>query len=456
MSKNTLNTYTTGPVASTFAKAAIPIILLTSVNGVLTVVDAIILGAFVGAEAITAVTLVFPISMLLVALASMVSTGMASVLARLLGAGRMDEARQLFAGAHGLSIAVSIVLMAAFAVAGRPLIDLASGGSPAIAAMGYRFVAISILTSPLLFLLSIHSDALRTEGRIGFMAIAGVLVALANMGFNYAFIVWFDLGVAGSAVGTALAQSLALLLIVLFRVSGGARLALPVRNLAYWRTGWAQMLALGAPRSLTFIGIALAAAATILSLRFVGTGHFEASVAAYGIITRVLSLAFFPVLGMSLALQAMVGNNVGAGLWQRSNDSLKLSLLLSLAYSSLVELGLIGFRHGLGMLFTADPGVLGEVERIIPVLLPFYFTFGPMMMIASYFQSLGDVRRSAILALSRTYLFMLPLIFTLPPLLGENGVWLAGPIADCMLVLVTAATLRGLSAERQWGLFVAA
>ncbi len=453
MSANPPNAYLTGSISRAFLRTALPIVLLTSLNGVLTVVDAVLLGALVGPTAIAAVTLVFPVSMLLVALASMVSTGMASVLGRLLGAGRIAEARKVFAGAHGLSIFICVLLIAMFAAIGRPALSAAAGTSPAIAAMGYQFLCISMFSAPVLFVLSLQSDALRIEGRIGFMAIAGGLVALGNMALNYGFIVWLGLGVAGSAAGTALAQLLALLLIVLYRRSGAATLTLSWGDLKHWRHGWREMLALGAPRSLTFIGISLAAGATIVSLGTVGAEHFEQSVAAYGILTRITSLAFFPLLGMSLALQALIGNNAGAGLWQRSNESLKLSLWASLVYSGLVEIGLIVFRHQIGGIFTTDGAVLAAIDRIVPTFLALYVAFGPMMMISSYFQSLGDVRRSAILALSRTYLFALPLIFVLPHLLGERGIWLATPIADGLLVVVTAGVLRGLRAERRWGLF---
>jgi putative MATE family efflux protein len=456
MSTHSTNAYLTGSISRTFLKTALPIVALTSLNGVLTVVDAILLGTLAGSEALTAVTLVFPASMLLVALASMVSTGMASFLGRLLGGGRRDEARYLFAGAHGLSVVTCLVVMAVFVAVGGPLIRVVVGTSPHIATMAYNYLSISIFTSPVLFVLSLHSDALRIEGRIGFMAAAGTFVALANMALNYGFIVWFGLGVTGSAIGTALAQILALLLIVLYRASGGGRLTLSWRDLANWRHGWVEILALGSPRSLSFIGISLSAAATIASLSSVGGAQFEQSVAAYGIITRIMSLAFFPLLGMSLALQALVGNNVGAGLWQRSNESLKLSLWASLGYSALVEVGVIAFRHGIGLLFTRDPGVLAEIDRVVPIYLAFYATFGPMMMISSYFQSLGDVRRSAILSLSRTYIFALPMIFLLPRLLGEDGIWLASPIADIMLVVVTAATLLTLSRRWRWGLFATA
>jgi len=451
-----LNAYTHDSIPATFARTALPIILLTSVNGLLTVVDAMFLGAFVGPEALTAVTMVFPVSMLMVALATMISTGMASVLGRLLGADRLDEARKTFAGAHGLSLGVSAIAMAVFAKFGWPLAVQAAQGSAELAAMGHSFLRITIYSSPLLFLLSVHSDALRTEGRVGFMAIAGLMVTLANIGFNYLLIVGFKFGVAGSACGTALAQAIALVIVVFYRVSGRARLTLTLRDAANWRTGWGEMLALGAPRSLSFIGIAAGAGATIASLRLFGAAHTDASIAAYGVISRMMTFAYFPLLGMSLALQAMVGNNVGAGLWSRSNATLKLALVWSFAYAAITEIALVLLCKQLGGLFVSDPVVTAEVARILPVFVAGYFSFGPMMMIANYFQSIGDVRRSALLSLARTYLFAIPLIFVLPLGLGEDGIWLALPIADAALVAVTLAVLNARSGQAAWGLFQAA
>jgi MATE family, multidrug efflux pump len=452
------NAYTHASISATFARTALPIILFTSVNGLLTVVDAIFLGAFVGADALTAVTMVFPVSMLMIALATMVSSGMASVLGRLLGANQLGRASEIFVGAHGLSLCISAIAMALFAAVGWPIAVQAAGssnelGSTELAAMGHSFLRISIYTSPLLFLLSVQSDALRTEGRVGFMTIAGLLVTLANIGFNYLLIVSFELGVAGSAWGTALAQAIALAIVVLYRASGRARLTLRPKDAVNWRSGWGEMLALGAPRSLSFIGIAAGAAATVASLRLFGAASADASIAAYGIISRMMAFAFFPLLGMSLALQAMVGNNAGAGLWARSNATLKLALAWSLAYAGTAEIGLIVLHRHLGGLFVSDPVVAAEVARILPVFVAGYFSFGPMMMIASYFQSIGDVGRSALLSLARTYLFAIPLIFLLPLALGEGGIWLALPIADAALVVVTLAVLKARSQRAEWGLF---
>ena len=107
-------------------------------------------------------------------------------------------------------------------------------------------------------------------------------------------------------------------------------------------------------------------------------------------------------------------------------------------------------------MFVTDPLVIAEVARILPVFVAGYFSFGPMMMIANYFQSIGDVRRSALLSLARTYLFAIPLIFVLPLGLGEDGIWLALPIADAALVVVTLVVLKARSRQAAWGLFQAA
>jgi Na+-driven multidrug efflux pump len=133
-----------------------------------------------------------------------------------------------------------------------------------------------------------------------------------------------------------------------------------------------------------------------------------------------------------------------------------LALIWSFAYAIVTEIGLILFRKYLGGLFVTDPIVTAEVARILPVFVAGYFSFGPMMMISNYFQSIGDVRRSALLSLARTYLFAIPLIFVLPLGLGEDGIWLALPLADAALVAVTLTVLKARSRQAVWGLFQAA
>lgn len=454
----TPNMFTHGPLGAVFAKTALPIILVMSLNGLTAVVDAAFLGVFVGPEALGAVTLMFPLHMLIVALATLVASGMSSLLARHLGGGLVSEARAVFAGAHGLALAVSVGLILLFLIFGRQVTLLAAAGSESLAAMGRIYFGILVLFSPALFVVSLNSDALRNEGRTGLMASMSLAISFSNVGFNYVLIAILDLGVAGSAFGTAMAWGLALLIVFAFRMRGRTEL----RPSALFRyspvTAWRRVLALGAPQSLGFLGMALVSAAIIVALQLADTGSYSITVSAYGIITRIMTFAFLPLLGLSQALQSIVGNNYGAELWRRSDDGLRLGIVIAFIYCLAAETVLIGFAGLIGFLFVADARVAGEVARIMPVMVAMFFAAGPLVMIATYFQAIGDAGRAAILALSKPYLFAIPLIFLLSFAFGEQGIWMAGPTAELLLLGLAAVVLaaRAQREELRWGLFKAA
>ncbi|WP_349435565.1 MATE family efflux transporter [Pararhizobium sp. A13] len=435
------NAYLTAPLGAIFTKTALPIIFVMSMNGLLTVADAVFLGIYVGPDAVGAVTVVFPVFMLLIALSTLVASGMASLLARHLGAGRFIEARRTLTGAHILALAIGIAFMVLFAGFGERLALVVANGNGVLAGMAHVYISIIVFSCPIPFLLSVNADALRCEGRAGLMAILSLAVSLANLVFNYVFIVGMGLGVAGSACGTVLAQGVALGLLLCFRSFGRTALRFSLLRRSNLVTGWGEIIGLGAPQSLGFIGLALVSATIIASLQMVAGTRYDVVVSAYGIITRVMTFAFLPLLGMSQAVQAIVGNSVGAGLWQRSYKSLRLGVAVALVYCLAVEILLIGLARPIGSLFVSDNAVADDVARIMPVMVALYFLSGPLMLTAGYFQAIGDVGRAAILGLSKPYLFAVPLVIVLAAAFGEGGIWFATPVSEILLLGVTIAVL---------------
>jgi putative MATE family efflux protein len=455
MSDTPTNTFTDGPLGTIYLKTALPIIFVMGMNGLLSVADALFLGIYVGPEALAAVTLMFPIYMLIVALSTLVSNGMSSLLARYLGAGDLDGARAIFAGAHGLAIALGAVLILLFVFFGQPLTLLAAGGSDSLAQMGLIYLRITVFFSPLLFVLSVNSDALRNEGRVGFMAAMSLLVSIANIGFNYVLIAVLEMGVAGSAYGTAAAQALAFGIIFAFRLFGDTSLRPSTLLLHSARLFWGQILALGAPQSLNFIGLALGSAAIITALQWVGSPGYADTVSAYGIITRVITFAFLPLLGLSFAMQTITGNNYGAALWQRADASLRIALWAALIYCAFVQVVVMSLPSQIASAFVEDAAVIAEVARILPIMTGVFFLMGPLMMVATYFQAIGSMGKAAILGLTKAYAFAIPLTFLLPVWIGEIGIWLAGPLAEVMLLGLTVVVLWGVAQNKQlkWGIF---
>ena len=455
MSDTSTNAFTAGPLGITYLKTALPVIIVMGANGLLSVVDALFLGHYVGAGALAAVTLIFPVYMLIVALSALVSNGMSSQLARYLGASDHASARAVFSGAHGLAVGLGTLLILLFFCFGSALIGLLSDGSDRIAGMGLTYLRITVLCAPLFFVLSVNSDALRNEGRVGFMAAMSLLVSLSNIGFNYVLIARLDMGVAGSAYGTALAQMLAFVIILAFRISG--RSLLSPRALVMYSPfrRWARIFALGAPQSLGFLGLSLGSVAIISALQWVGSTHYPETVTAYGIITRVITFTFLPLLGLSFAMQTITGNNYGAELWDRSDASLRTALWLAFLYCVVVQVVVMSAPVAIAEAFTDRALVIEEVARLLPVMSCVFFLVGPLMIVASYFQAIGSASVSALLGLSKPYLFAIPLTFVLPLFFGEPGVWYAGPAAEVMSLGLTALVLWRLSRAGQgaWGLF---
>lgn len=448
------NSFLAGSMPSLYLKTAAPIIVVMGMNGVQTVIDAYFLGAFVSADALAAVTLMFPLFMTITALATLVGFGLASVMARLLGASDYDGARRLLVGAHGISILISLLLIAVFWAGGHALIAWLANGSGELARMGYAYISIMVWFSPLVFLLSVHGDTLRSEGKLALMAGATVLVSLSNIAFNYLLIVVLEWGVAGSAWGTVLAQALALLIIVIYRIRGDTALRFSSLPMSAWRSSWGEILTLGAPQSLSFIGIALSSGAMIAAVQLWNPEGYAATIAAFGIVTRVMTFTFLPLMGLSMAMQTIVGNNFGARLWQRTDSGLLFGLGAALVYCIAVQLTVVASRGVLGGFFVDDEETIVQLSHILPLVTLAYFLSGPMMIVSGYFQAIGDASRALILSVTRTYLFNIPLIFVLPYLLGADGIWLAGAAAEVlMLAVVTVVLVRvRRSSGFRWGL----
>ena len=430
------NRFLTAPLGRLFAANAVPMMLIMLMSGLLTVVDAAYLGHFVGADALSAVSLVFPVLMITIALSTLVSGGMSSLLARQLGAKQHAGATAVFAQAHGLALCLSLLLIASFAAFGGFVIGHLADNQTDIAQMAYTYLAIMICATPVQLLLAVHADAWRNEGRAGLMAMMSAGVTLANIALNYVLIVPLDMGVAGSALGTAIAQGIGLALLVALRLRGGGILTISGLRTSRWIGGWRPILALGAPVSLSFIGIALASATVITTLRLTaGSGYVE-SVAAYGIVTRIVSFTFLPLMAIALATQTIVGNNVGAKLYRRSDAALRIALAVAFSYCAFVEITLLIGHNWIGGVFVTDPDVTAQVGTILAPMLSLYLFTGPVLVLALYYQAIGRPLRTAALTLIKPFALSPFLLASLGFFVGAKAIWFAFPIADGIIVAI--------------------
>lgn len=429
------NPFLTLPVGRLFLSNALPMAVVMSTSGLLNVVDGIFVGRFIGAQALAAVSLAFPVVMLLTALTTLTGGGMSSVLARHLGKGARREAGAVFAGAHGLALALSAALMFGALTFGPGIVSVLAAGNEPVAAPARSYLLILILGAPVQFGLGLHADALRNEGRSGHIALLSVIVNLLNVAANYVAIVVLDLGIAGSAIGTVAAQALGLMLLLLVRKRDPALLPLGIIRNASWLTGWRQILALGLPLSLSFIGMALVASTVLLAIGNTTEDH-GTYVAAYGIVTRILGLAFLPQMAIALTTQSITGNNVGAGRMDRAGAARRLAIGCAFLWCLGVTLTAMLAGEMLGALFSDNQEVIMAVGAIMRPMTALYAVTGPILVIAMHFQAMGHPLRTAVLTLVKPWLLTPVLVIVLNAHSGLQGLWFAFPVADAALLLV--------------------
>ena len=430
------NRFLTAPLGRLFAENAVPMMVMMLMSGLLTVFDAAFLGHFVGADALAAVSLVFPVLMVTIALSTLVSGGMSSLLARQLGAKQHAGATAVFAQAHGLALFLSLLWIAVFVAFGGLVIGQLSDNQTGIAHMAYTYLAIMIYATPVQLLLAVHADAWRNEGRAGLMALMSAGVTLANIAVNYVLIVPLDMGVAGSALGTAIAQGIGLALLVGLRLRGAGILTISGLWTSRWSGRWRPILALGAPVSLSVIGIALVSATVITTLRLTAGPSYVESVAAYGIVTRIVSFTFLPLMAIALATQTIVGNNFGAKLYRRSDATLRLALAVAFSYCAFVEITLLIGHNWIGGVFVTDPDVTAQVGKILVPMLSLYLFTGPVLVLALYYQAIGRPLRTAALTLIKPFALSPLLLASLGFFAGAKAIWFAFPIADGIIVAI--------------------
>lgn len=349
-----------------------------------------------GPDAIAAVSLVFPLSLVAItAMNSGIGGGSASAISRALGAG--DEARADAAAEHGLVLSVVIGLaFAALMLAAARTVFGWMGGKGAVLDQAVPFARIVFGGATITFLSGMFDSILRGEGNVRVPAIWSTASLLLQMAITPLLVFRAGLGLRGAAVATIASQALAMLPRAM-HVFGGQGLVHP----RPWprrpsRETLREILRVGIPASLSttinYVGI--------MVLTGVVARLGTPDLAAYGLGTRLDFLLLSVVFGVASAVLTLVGLATGAGRPDRAVEYVRAATAL-IASILAVPGALLWWRPSLWTsLFTSDPGILGVGESYFSLVGPSYPFVGVSMVLAFAFQGLG--RATAPLAVMAT------------------------------------------------------
>jgi putative MATE family efflux protein len=409
-------------------------ILFMSVN---ILIDTIFVGQWIGSLAIAALTVVLPITFLISSLGMAIGVGGGSVLSRALGANDKGKAKHVF----GNQIMMTFLLATLFSALGLIFSDqmlLLFGAKGAIMQPAKEFFIPIIISVPFLALCMMGNNIIRAEGKAKFAMVAMIIPAIANVLLDIIFIKFLNLGIFGAALATAISYFMCFLFVLWFFVAK-SELQLQARHFKF------QFPIIKEITELSFVTFSRQGVVSVLAIILNHTLYTyggEHSIAVYGIISRMLMFALFPVLGITQGFLPIAGYNYGAKNTERVRESVMLSIKYAAILATVIFVIILFFARPIVSIFTTDPKVIAET----PEALRWVFAASPIIAIqligAAYFQAAGKAKKALLLTLTKQGFFLIPLVLLLPNFLGIFGVWIAFPIADIFSTIVTGYFLK--------------
>ncbi len=411
-----------------------PAVIAMVLFGLNTVFDAIFVGRFVGETALAGVSIAYPLSSLTLGIGSLIGVGAGSLLSIALGADDTRTQQRLLGNVNYLALLISAVYTVAALLSAEPLVRLMGGAGDALA-LGVEYFRVTSIGAVLWIYGLTLNMIVRAEGNMKSAALIMGIGLAVNIVFNYLFIVAFEWGVTGAAWGTNIGMAVYVLLGFLY--FGGPRASFPAEPFSLHRDPKIvkSILSMGASSLIMMVMSLLQAVVVYNAISRYGSVR---ELAFYGAVFRILGLLLMPIIGLTRALQPVVGINFGAG----QNDRVVKAFWIFTAAALFVILpfwvGLMLFPVPvLSLIFPASQFAASSIDNyrifllVVPVL-PLIF------MAMTFYPAIDKGGPAALIGIVRQLVFYVPVMLILPRLFGMRWIYLGSLLIDIAVVIIAA------------------
>lgn len=435
--------FATEPIGRLILKFAIPCVISLLVNSLYNIVDQIFIGWGVGYLGNGATNVVFPITIIALALSLMIGDGGAAYLSLKLGEGDIQSAKKGVGNAIVMVTVVSIALLAVFLIFLNPILNL-FGATDALRTYALQYGSIIGVGLPFMMIPAAINSMIRADGSPKYAMFSMILGAVINTVFDPIFIFIFGMGVRGAAIATVMGQVATFLMSVIyvfrfktFRFDASAfRIRLKTCG---------KVLTLGISSFITQIAITIVMALSNNLLVAYGAQSVygsEIPLTAMGIVMKVNQILISILVGISTGAQPIIGYNYGSKNFLRVRKAFDIAVVASEIVAIIAFLIFQFAPMSVVSLFGSEEGLYNEFAvlsfRIFLLLCPLT---GFQTVMAIYLQAIGKPVKSALLSLSRQIIFFVPTVIILPMFLGVTGVLWTGPVADGLAFLFSLILL---------------
>lgn len=418
-----------------FTFPSIVMLVFTSVYGM---VDGFFVSNFVGKTPFTAVNFIMPFLMILGSLGFMFGTGGGALIAKTMGEGKIEKARQMFSLIVYTSAICGIVLALLGMLFIRPFAAVL-GAEGRLLEDSVTYGRIILLAIPAYILQYEFQCLFATAGKPTLGLYVTIAAGLTNMILDALFVAVFSWGLEGAAAATAISQCVGgIVPLVYFACPNNSLLRLG--RTEFDKKSLIKTCVNGSSELMSNISMSVVSMLyNVQLLKYAG----EDGVAAYGILMYV-SLVFQAVfIGYSVGTAPIVSYQYGAGNHRELKGLLKKSFVLVGVFAVIMFAAALALARPLSFLFVGYDEELLELTVHAFSIFSFSFLFSGFAIFgSSFFTALNDGVTSAAISFLRTLLFQIAAVLIFPLLWGVDGIWISVVAAEVMAVIVTAFFLQ--------------
>ncbi|MEL7587894.1 MAG: MATE family efflux transporter [Prolixibacteraceae bacterium] len=415
--------FTEGKEASLILQFSVPLIIGNIFQNLYNIVDSIIVGNYLGKEALGAVGASFPIIFVLISLVIGIGSGASTVVSQYFGARQTEHVHRTIDTIF-IFFLVSSVLITIVGIALSREIFLLIRLPREMLPEAVMYLNIYLGGMFFFFGFAGISSILRGLGDSKTPLYFMIISALMNVALDLLFVLFFKWGIAGAAFATVISEAAVFISAAWYLNKKHPVIKLGFRRYVFDRSIFKSCVRIGLPTGFQQSFVAIGMMAIMGAVNTFGTN----AVAAYTAAIRIDSFAKMPAMTFSSALSSFVGQNLGAFREDRAKKGLRITIIFSLIYSFFVSVLIILFGSHLIKLFTSDASVIAIGQDYLVIVSSFYLLLSVMFAFTGFLRGSGATLVPMLITLASLYLFRIPMAYYLSDQIGVNGIWWSEPI----------------------------
>ena len=382
--------------------------------------DSVIVGHFLGKEALAAVSASFFIYYFIISLVIGVGSGITVVISQYYGAKQYDKVQQAFSSIFIFTFLIGLLLSVIGVIFAEPFFRLTKTPEDVIpeAVRYFRvYIAGTFIFITFNSLLSVFRGMGDSRRPMYFV----IVTALLNIVLDVLFIIVFKWDIEGVAFATIIAQAVGVVASLNYLKKHHSVLSLKRKDMTFDLSLFFKGMKIGLPTSVQQCSLSIGLLTLLGIVNVFGTD----TLTAYGAAGRVDSLITQAILTLSSAMSAFCGQNIGAGSFARVHQGVRFAMVINVSFSLLIFTLICFFGREMMMIFTPDEAVISIGYDYLLIVGAVFILHGATNVMNGAMRGAGDTLFAMITGIVTLWLIRIPLAYYLSERMGHNGIWWA-------------------------------